>query len=863
MTTNMAKCGMILSAVAFAAGCFPLRVLAGDATTRFGGIAGHGAIATEANPGKGARETVKGTQTIAFEEIGPQVWTNWVTLHAEASSGLPVEFEVEGPAECHENEMWFRGVGIVTVTARQPGDENWEAAEPVVRTFAVGKAAAAVRLTGLEQEYDRGEKRVTVETEPCELRVVVTYDGQEEAPRAAGRYAVAATVDEDLWEGGATGTLVVAKGRQSITFEEIDTQVATNRLSLNAEASSDRQVSYEVEGPAEMDSWNSMHFLGTGTVWVTAKQEGDDNWEAAVPVSFSFEVVKAVAEVMLSGLEQVYDGTPKSVEVTTEPAEVWMAHVRYDGVEAAPVDAGEYAVEVEIEDEFFEGGATGTLRVAKASLGEREPGDGEVPEGGLSVFDTTAVYDGWSHPEWYGIEQAFAAVMNVGEEFTVEYAVTEEDPRDGEAEWMWSGAEPQFTDACAATVWYRVRSRNHADFVHAMRVTVTPRPVEVRVWGARELFAYDGKEQVAAGYWLEAEEELFDADAMTRFLGTAEARRTDAGTTVMGLAGGDFECTDANFDATYIIEEDGWVEVTPGVIDPGAVFGAERPVCEKEYDGSEQAFEMAVAFGEPWQVLYADGEGGFGEAAPTLTHAAGEEMEVAFRFTSANYETYEGTAGFRITQAANEWVAQPGIAGWTEGEAASEPTGEARFGAMEAAYRARGAAVESETGEPPTAAGLYVARFWVAETADYAGVGLDETCEVEFEIAAAGGETTQETEVPVPLSWLEPYVEEYGGGDYEEAGKAVGKNGYVLWESYVAGLDPDDPDSRLTPVINFLADGTPDVTWDPDLSEDELPRAYTVVGTDVLGKAVEDWTPVTEENIGEMRYFAVGVEFAK
>ena len=130
-------------------------------------------------------------------------------------------------------------------------------------------------------------------------------------------------------------------------------------------------------------------------------------------------------------------------------------------------------------------------------------------------------------------------------------------------------------------------------------------------------------------------------------------------------------------------------------------------------------------------------------------------------------------------------------------------------------------------------------------------------------VGASGGEETSTTPVAVPHSWLAPYVEAYGGGDWEAAGNAVGKNGYALWESYVAGLDPEDSGRRFCVKIAFDSNGNvKDVTWEPDLREDELPRAYAVLGTEVLGPAVETWEEVSEENIGRMRYFSVKVGLA-
>ena len=307
----------------------------------------------------------KGTQNIEFSEISAQIATNVVTLEAVASSGLGVEYAVEGPAAESGSVLTFTGSGTVTVTASQGGDANWEAAESVSVSFGVAKAVAEVSLGGLSQLYDGGPREVEVVTVPEGLSVAVTYDGSEEAPVEAGEYAVVAVVEDAVWEGRAEGMLVVTGGDQSIEFPAIGEQVATNTVILGAVASSGLEVAYSVEGLGVVEG-NVLSFTGAGTVTVTASQEGNANWKAAEPVSVSFEVVKAQATVTLGGLEQVYDGEARVVEAATVPEGLNVA-VTYDGVEEAPVGAGSYAVAAVVEDEKWEGSAEGTLVVAKGS----------------------------------------------------------------------------------------------------------------------------------------------------------------------------------------------------------------------------------------------------------------------------------------------------------------------------------------------------------------------------------------------------------------------------------------------------------------------------------------------------------------
>ena len=322
--------------------------------------------AIETDPAWWNKVTRVKVQEITFPAIGPQVATNVVELWASASSDLPVEFSVTGPAELEPgNVLRFTGAGTVAVMARQDGEGDWQAAEPVVVSFEVRKAVAGVSLTGLEREYDGEAKAVGVETVPTGLNVAVTYDGTAEAPTTAGSHAVAAVVEDAIWEGQAEGTLVIAQGRQTIEFAEIGAQVATNVVALEAAASSGLAVGYSVEGPAVLEG-NALRFTGAGDVTVTASQPGDDNWKAAENVAWSFEVRKAVAEVLLSGLLRTFNNGPQGAIVETVPGGLNVA-VTYDGDAACPVNAGSHAVVATVVDNLWEGSSTGTLVIAKAT----------------------------------------------------------------------------------------------------------------------------------------------------------------------------------------------------------------------------------------------------------------------------------------------------------------------------------------------------------------------------------------------------------------------------------------------------------------------------------------------------------------
>jgi hypothetical protein len=161
-------------------------------------------------------------QTIEFPQPDGQLATDVLELSASASSGLPVAFAVTGgPAVLDGSTLAFTGAGPVAVVASQAGDNNWQAAADIVRSFGVAKAPASVTLGGLAQTYDGTPRNVTAATDPEGLAVTVTYNGSAEPPVNAGGYAVTATVDDARYEGSATASLQVARATAKIQLENL------------------------------------------------------------------------------------------------------------------------------------------------------------------------------------------------------------------------------------------------------------------------------------------------------------------------------------------------------------------------------------------------------------------------------------------------------------------------------------------------------------------------------------------------------------------------------------------------------------------------------------------------------------------
>lgn len=92
-------------------------------------------------------------------------------------------------------------------------------------------------------------------------------------------------------------------------------------------------------------------------------------------------------------------------------------------------------------------------------------------------------------------------------------------------------------------------------------VEITKKKAIVTITGNTTTAAYDGATHYANGYAISIN--IPDiAGAWITYSGTARAERTAIGKTLMGLSKEKFACTNANYDVEFVIESDGYVEIT-------------------------------------------------------------------------------------------------------------------------------------------------------------------------------------------------------------------------------------------------------------------------------------------------------------
>jgi hypothetical protein len=162
---------------------------------------------------------------------------------------------------------------------------------------SVKTITANLTLGGLAQTYDGNPKSATVTTDPANLNTVVTYNGSTSLPTAGGSYAVVATINENSYSGSVSGTLVIGKISQTITFglDPATAKVGDAARPLIATSSSGLPVTLNSSDPnvATITSGKTLNIVGVGSATIIAKQAGNSSYEAATDVEVLLTVSAA------------------------------------------------------------------------------------------------------------------------------------------------------------------------------------------------------------------------------------------------------------------------------------------------------------------------------------------------------------------------------------------------------------------------------------------------------------------------------------------------------------------------------------------------------------------------------------------
>lgn len=252
----------------------------------------------QSTSGQAGHTVLKADQTLTFSPPASVTYgDSSFALNGSSDAGLTVSYATSDSdvISLSGGTATIGNAGTVTLTASQAGNANYNAATPVSRSVTVAPQPVTLTVTDTDRTYDGDPKAVTVTTSPAGIPVTVTYDGSTTAPTDAGSYAVRAETDDDNYSGSTDATLTIAKAAQTLTFPAPATRTFGDApFALGATASSGLSPSYTSSDTGVVTvSGGTATVVGAGTATLTARQAGNDNYQAASEVTRTLTVDKA------------------------------------------------------------------------------------------------------------------------------------------------------------------------------------------------------------------------------------------------------------------------------------------------------------------------------------------------------------------------------------------------------------------------------------------------------------------------------------------------------------------------------------------------------------------------------------------
>lgn len=261
--------------------------------------------------------STKQNQTISFDAISDKVFGDAdFGLVANTTSGLNSAFSViEGPITITNGIVNITGAGTATVAANQLGNDTYNPATEVVRTFQIAKAEQSIDITGIEDKMATDPSFEIVAT----VNSGLTLSYQVEGPASLTGNTVTLT--------GVSGTVTVTaeqigdanynpvsqstsfnvigeKADQTITFGALENKVfGSSDFELFATTTSGLEVAFAVrEGPIQLNG-TTISIMGTGTATIAANQAGNNTYNPANEVLRTIVIEKAEQLITITSID--------------------------------------------------------------------------------------------------------------------------------------------------------------------------------------------------------------------------------------------------------------------------------------------------------------------------------------------------------------------------------------------------------------------------------------------------------------------------------------------------------------------------------------------------------------------------------
>ncbi len=261
-------------------------------------------------------EPGKAVQTIEFTSDAPEKATvagDAYAVAATASSGLAPFFTSGSPFVCEVagSTVSFIGAGTCTIDANQAGDGAYKAAPQAHQSFAVGRGSQAISFTSTAPSPATVGGPVYAVTATASSGLAVSFSSQTPAvctlEGATASFLAQGTCTIEANQAGSSNyksappaqqSFKVSEKAQTIEFTSTAPSSATvggSVYAVTTTASSGLPVTLAAQPGSvciltETPTESAVSFSGAGTCTITARQAGNDEYEAAPEAQQSFTV---------------------------------------------------------------------------------------------------------------------------------------------------------------------------------------------------------------------------------------------------------------------------------------------------------------------------------------------------------------------------------------------------------------------------------------------------------------------------------------------------------------------------------------------------------------------------------------------
>ncbi len=221
--------------------------------------------------------------------------------------------------------------------------------------FTIAKAQALFDIQDTIIGYNGQEQSATIQVSPSFTNYEVLYEGNVQLPINAGIYKGNIVIKDTNIIGDTTFNFYILPLSVNVIVEDTIHVYDGTPKSISVQTSD--SVAFNVvyyQNDIAVEPINAGRY--DVEIYIT-----EPNYDPQ-PFHYSLLIEKAPAEIHFGNLSFVYDNTPKSVEVITNPENLNVT-ITYNGSMELPIATGNYLVTAVIDDTNYQGFANDTLYI--------------------------------------------------------------------------------------------------------------------------------------------------------------------------------------------------------------------------------------------------------------------------------------------------------------------------------------------------------------------------------------------------------------------------------------------------------------------------------------------------------------------